>query len=234
MNTQRRCSIVIAFYLLSVSAISTLAGHDANQANEGSCAFSSSVVLVTGFEPFGDVDVNPSQVVAEKLNGQIINGATVVGVVLPVDFDSAVLTVTQAIDTHHPEVIMSLGLAANRKKINIETWGINLKRDPLNWSLWIPRRIDVDGPWIRLVTLPSSAIIQEVHSENIPVRRSIFAGMYTCNLVLYSVLGYCEEGGNTAKAGFLHLPLLTSQDPEGMELDTMLEAVTLAIQLSLS
>ena len=50
---------------------------------------------------------------------------------------------------------------------------------------------------------------------------------------IYEVLGYLAEQELPIKAGFLHVPLLVSQDPEGMDLEMMVEAVTIAITTSL-
>ena len=55
-------------------------------------------VLLTGFEPFDIYEVNPSQLIVEALDGQIIADAQIVGVVLPVDFTFSVENVTQAIN----------------------------------------------------------------------------------------------------------------------------------------
>ncbi len=47
------------------------------------------VVLVTGFEPFGQWDSNPSGAIALALNGTTVDGARIVGVVLPVTFNTS-------------------------------------------------------------------------------------------------------------------------------------------------
>jgi len=60
------------------------------------------VVLVTGFEPFGNYTVNPSQLIAEALNGSILSDAEIVGVVLPVDFNKSVEMTTEAIQHYLP------------------------------------------------------------------------------------------------------------------------------------
>ena len=44
-------------------------------------------ILVTGFEPFGGDDLNPSALVARELSGRRIAGAMVASRILPVDLD---------------------------------------------------------------------------------------------------------------------------------------------------
>src|SRR5450432_3339200 len=46
-------------------------------------------VLITGFEPFGGENVNPSQEIARILHGKVISGRTVVGAVLPCVFGAS-------------------------------------------------------------------------------------------------------------------------------------------------
>ena len=72
--------------------------------------------------------------------------------------------------------------------------------------------------------------MQNIKEEHIPVRQSFFAGMYVCNTVLYQTIGYVEEQDHDCLVGFMHVPLLDSQDPDGMALDVMINAVTIAIQ----
>ena len=194
----------------------------------------SNKILVTGFEPFGTHEINPSQLIAETLDGQYINGAEIVGIVLPVDFEESVEVITQAIDDYAPIILISTGLAASRHTIDIEKWGINLKRLSKNESMWfIPRRLDPYGPIFRLSSIDTREIVRNIRNAGIPSKQSFFAGLYVCNAVLYGSLSYIFKHDLPIKTGFIHVPLLKSQDPNGMDLETMVEAVTLAIKTSL-
>ena len=190
------------------------------------------VVLLTGFGPFADFDTNPSQLIAEALNGEEIAGASVVGIILPVDFEDAVAAIEQAIEDFDPDVVISFGLAANRRLISIEKFGVNWKREPIDEG-GEKGRLDPDGPLLLVSTFPTRCIVKHIRKEGIPVRQSWSAGTYVCNAVLYGMLGYISEHDLDIEAGFIHVPLMSSQDPKGMELDTMMEATTIAIQLSL-
>jgi pyrrolidone-carboxylate peptidase len=46
-------------------------------------------------------------------------------------------------------------------------------------------------------------------------------------------LGYINENNLNIKAGFIHVPLLKSQSPDGMNLQDMIKAITIAIEESL-
>ena len=193
------------------------------------------IVLVTGFEPFDIYEINPSQLIAEELNGQIIDGAEVVGIVLPVDFEESVENVTRAIDDYNPTLVINLGLDAKTKTIDVEKLSINLKRYARNEKpLWfIPRFLDFGSPFFRVSTLKTKEIVQNLKTEDIPAKQSFFAGTYVCNAVFYKTLAYIDENELCSQSGFIHVPLLDSQDPDGMDLETMVDAVTIAIQTSL-
>jgi pyroglutamyl-peptidase len=192
------------------------------------------VVLVTGFEPFGTYATNPSQSIAEMLNGSSLNDTEIIGIVLPVDFNNSVEKAIEAIEFYHPDLVISLGLAARSKTIKVEKIGVNLKRfqkDDGTWSF--PQRIDKKGPFFRVTSLHTNTIVRKIREANIPVRQSFFAGMYICNALFYGLLGCINEQNDTISIGFIHIPLLDSQDPQGMPLGTMVDAVKIAIQISL-
>ncbi len=70
-------------------------------------------LLVTGFEPFLDVRVNPSGEVARRLDGGLLTGdVRVVGCQLPVSFEAAPLAFQAAFDAlpAPPLAIVSLGV----------------------------------------------------------------------------------------------------------------------------
>jgi len=192
------------------------------------------VVIVTGFEPFGNYSVNPSELIAEALNGSSLGGATVVGVVLPVDFNNSVEITLHAIEQYHPVLVISTGLNARSHTIEVEKIGVNLKRYPNGDGTWsFPRRIDKTGPFFRITPLHTNDIVRKIRDANISVQQSFFAGTYVCNALFYQMLGYANDQNRTIKVGFIHVPLLDSQDPQGMSLQTMVDAVKIAIQTSL-
>ena len=202
-----------------------------------SCAYSAScapIVLVTGFEPFQNYTVNPSQMIAEELNGSSLAGAEIVGVVLPVDFNESVILAEQAIEQYHPVLVLSIGLAATSSTIKVEKIGMNLKRYQKGDGSWsFPHLIDRKSPFLRVSPLHTKDIVDEIKKAQIPVRQSMFAGTYVCNSLLYQLLGYVDEQNLTTKVGFIHVPLLDSQDPQGLQLQSMVNAVKIAIQTSL-
>jgi len=191
-------------------------------------------VLLTGFGPFHTFDVNPSQLIVETLNGSMIQEASVSGVTLPVDFEESVACLIDAIEQVQPDVIICLGLSPTATALEVERIGVNLKQKEFDNPWLLPHRIDPKGPFIRWSTLPTKAITTAMHNENISAVRSWSAGWYVCNAVLYEMLGYIKEQDLCIPAGFIHVPPLVSQQPEGLELSTMIEAIECAIEVSVT
>ena len=192
------------------------------------------IVLISGFEPFGVHEINPSQFIAENLSGEIINNASVIGITLPVDYLESVAVITDQIECLKPILVISLGLAANYKSIGIEKLALNLKRIKNdNWPYYKIQRIDPNGPLFRVSHLPSFKIAKEIRNKDISAKASFYGGIYICNALLYNVLGYIKEHNLNIKAGFIHVPLLSSQNPSGMDLEDMISATTIAIEQTL-
>ena len=70
-------------------------------------------ILLTEFEPFGDLEVNPSQVILGKISERqtLINLHEINTLTLPVNFDSAGTKIKKTIQEFKPNVILSLGLS---------------------------------------------------------------------------------------------------------------------------
>ena len=193
-----------------------------------------SVVLVTGFEPFDNYSVNPSGLIAEALNGSSVENATIIGIVLPVDFNSSIEDAVAAIEQYHPVLVISAGLNANTHRINVEKIGYNIKRYQKENGLWsFPRRIETTGPWIRISPLHTNEIVRNIRNAHISVQQSFFTGMYVCNSLFYQLLGYVTTHNLSIPVGFIHVPLLDTQDPSGMPLQQMVDAVHIAVETSL-
>jgi pyroglutamyl-peptidase len=136
-----------------------------------------------------------------------------------------------AIHIYHPDLILSLGLNARADAIRVEKIGVNLKRYPMDDGTWsFPRRIDLSGPFLRVSPIQTSIIVRNIREAHISVEHSFFAGTYICNSLFYQLLGSIGTCNSSGNIGFIHVPLLDSQDPGGMPLQSMIDAVRIAIQ----
>ena len=226
-----RFGIVIVILILISSCGVSLSGEHYFLEKRTEFYLSDPIVLLTGFESFGGYDINPSQLIAENLSGKVIDGAIIVSIILPVNYTESVEIVTQAIDDYNPIIVVSTGLAAGSYKIRIEKFGLNLRYYD-HW--YIIRRLNPNGPLLRLSPFPTCCIVKNIRNAGISARLSIFAGLYICNAVMYGVLDYIDEHNLHIKSGFIHVPLLPSQNPKGMELEKMINATTIAIQVCLN
>lgn len=202
-------------------------------------AYAQATMLVTGFEPFGSHNVNPSAVLAESIDGTTIAGYRVVGRVLPVSCSRAPDALEVAIERHQPAVVLSLGLAAGRAMLALERVAINVLdfSTPDNDGLQPGDKPVVESaPAAYFATVPLKAIVDGWREAGIPGYLSNTAGTYVCNQVLYSALHLAARHGH--RAGFIHLPFLPAQAAAekpatpSMTLDLMLEGVRSALELS--
>ncbi len=165
-------------------------------------------VLVTGFEPFGDVHENPSAVIAQRLDGRSIAGCNVITEILPVQTGSPKTRLAQALTAHSPVAIVGLGVAAGRNALALERFARNrLHFDfPDNAGVVVrDRPVSDGGPAERETSFPVDAILNAWAAQGVPGYVSDDAGAYLCNEWLYQALEIASPGTPT---GFIHLPAL--------------------------
>ena len=85
-------------------------------------------ILITGFESWGKYTPNPSQLIVETLDGEIINNVKIIGIVAPVIWGDAVDKICQEINLSIPEIVISKNLTRKegieyaRKEWNAPTY----------------------------------------------------------------------------------------------------------------
>ena len=170
-------------------------------------------VLVTGFEPFDGADVNPSGEVARRLGELGHPDCHLIGEVLPVSFAQAPGLLAAAIDAHHPDVVVMLGLAENRHAITPERVALNLADARIadnDGAQPTDAPLEPHGPAARFTLLPVKNIAAAIANAGIPAEVSLTAGSYVCNAVMYTALGIAEQTvgprGAPLQAGFIHVP----------------------------
>jgi pyroglutamyl-peptidase len=165
-------------------------------------------ILVTGFQPFGGDDVNPSGDVLSMLDGAEISSYKVVTALLPVEWGTAKNRLEALIDEVQPAVILSLGLAAGRAEISVEKVAINYTSESKDNAGAIPveREIVAEAPDGYFATVPAEEIVQALKAEGIPARLSLSAGAYLCNYAFYCAAHLSKHSGGRTLVGFLHIP----------------------------
>jgi pyroglutamyl-peptidase len=171
-------------------------------------------VLLTGFEPFGSSQVNPSAQVVRTLARDGIPGVALHSAILPVDRQGGPATLLNAVRALHPDAILCLGEATRRMAISIERVALNLldyRMADNTGHQAIDEPIVPDGPAAYFVTLPVRAMLEAVRAAGIPAELSLSAGAFLCNQVTYELLHYLTTYQLDIPAGFVHVPALPEQ-----------------------
>ncbi|MGI8315960.1 pyroglutamyl-peptidase I [Halobacillus mangrovi] len=166
-------------------------------------------LLLTGFEPFLDFSINPTQKIIRDLDGEMINGFRISGRVLSVDYEKSGDELLRHIEEVQPDAVLSLGLAADRHKITPERIAINCdesKERDNRGNTPSGKSIIENGPDGIFSTLPIKRIVDDLNTAGLPAEISNTAGTYLCNHVMYQGLYYFQQQETEIPCGFIHTP----------------------------
>lgn len=175
-------------------------------------------ILISGFEPFDGLDINPSSQLLDYLNHYSFH-FELKTVLLPVSFSRAFPSLKMTIEEYKPDVVIMTGLAKNRHEITPEKIAINFnnaRNTDNDGNRPRSQKIDEQGIDGLFSTLPLDEMIHFAHQHTLPVNFSFTAGTYVCNDLFYKTLNYTQ--GTAIKAGFIHLPATEEINPEGAHL----------------
>ncbi len=170
-------------------------------------------ILVSGFESFGDEDINASWEAVRALPEQI-GDAEIIRLQLPVTFEGCLPPVIAAIREECPDAVLCIGQAEGRRTITPERVAINLDdaRIPDNVGFQpVDRPIRMDGPAAYFATLPVRHMAAAIIEAGVPSSLSCSAGTYVCNHLMYGLLDYCARNYPAIRAGFMHVPCQPEQ-----------------------
>ncbi|MBO6757797.1 MAG: peptidase C15 [Roseibium sp.] len=165
-------------------------------------------LLVTGFNGFPGMPVNPTARLMERLPKRLpdqVHGVRLDYLVLPPVWADRMPVIQAQIAKISPDAVVHLGVDGKRRQINIETRAVNqasqIRADAAG------RRharavLDPGGSAVRTATLPVRAIRAAVARSGAPAALSANAGDYLCNAVFWDTLGA------GIPAVFVHVPAL--------------------------
>lgn len=175
-------------------------------------------ILISGFEPFDGLDINPSAQLLEYLSSYKYD-FELSTILLPVSFPRAFPILKNKIEEVNPQFVIMTGLAKNRQEITPEKIAINFinARNPDNEGNHPKlQKIEENGIDGLFSTLPTEEMIAFAKTHHLPVSFSFTAGTYVCNDLFYKTLSYTQ--GTSIRAGFIHLPATEEILPEGNHL----------------
>lgn len=197
-------------------------------------------LLLTGFEPFGGSDINPSEQVVKKLADKKIKGIELITAILPVDREAGPEKLIRAVEKNQPDAVICLGEARGRMAISIERVAVNLmdyRIEDNAGNLIQDQPIIPDGSPAYFCTLPVRKLMEAVQKVDVPAQLSLSAGAFLCNQVIYTLLHYLDTHKINTPAGFIHLPSLPEQVVDeqpikpSMELHTQVTGIEAVIEV---
>ena len=212
-------------------------------------------MLLTGFQSYGGRAVNPAEEIVKALDGEEIAGHRIAGRVLPVDYAALRPGIEALIAETTPSAVICLGLWPGEPMIRLERIAVNIADFEIADNAGVIERgaILEDGPAAFASSLPIHEIQARLTEAGIPARLSGSAGNFLCNALMYHALKACAGRDPAPACGFIHVPYLPQQvagligdtreearfelhqrsDLASMALDTMVEAIRLAIAATL-
>ena len=191
-------------------------------------------LLITGFDPFGGENINPSWEAVKELPDHI-GDWQITKMEIPTVFGAAADQVIAAAEGLQPNAILCIGQAGGRAAVTPEVVAINLQEARIPDNLGSqPMNIPVvkGGPAAYFATVPVREMVQAIQTANIPAALSYSAGTFVCNDVLYRLLHHFD--GTATQAGFIHVPYLpqqAKQNQPSLPQEKIVEALQLAISV---
>jgi len=176
-------------------------------------------IVLTGFNPFGGLEVNPSAVVVERLAAAPPPGVELAAAVLPTEYAAADARLAALLAAAPPAALLALGVARGSAEVRLERFALNLDDSEPDNAGDAPRGrvIAPEGPAAYRSTLPLEALHAALAAEGFPVALSNHAGTYLCNHVFYRARHELARQGSAAPCGLIHLPeSAAGEAPPGM------------------
>jgi len=164
------------------------------------------MILVSGFKPFLNEKINPSQMLVESIENDRI-----AKVILPVEFDRAFTVLSEQIELLKPKIVIMLGQAGGRSKVSLEKIALNWRQtQSADESGYCPITGEiVSGANLALMTRFSvDELYEYLLLRKLPVEISFSAGAFVCNDLYYKTLMNYPE----IESIFVHVPFIVEQN----------------------
>lgn len=188
-------------------------------------------LLITGFDPFGGAQVNPSWEAVRRLP-MTVGDFELCKLLIPTVFGGATRAVLDVAEVYRPHVILCVGQAGGRAAVTPERIAVNIRDAKIADNAGNRPEgefVAADGPAAYFATVPVMEMAQAIRAKGIAGQVSNSAGAFVCNDTLYGLLHH--YAGTEVKVGFVHVPWLPGQGEPAMDLREIVTALTAAIEV---
>lgn len=197
-------------------------------------------VVLTGFEPFGGSDINPSILACQQYSEENIKDFQVSVHEIPLRFNEIKNKIELIIEQEKPHVVICTGQSP-RSLISLERIAINIAdvtKSAYNCGSNPKDTIlEENGPAGYFSSLPIRKIYEELEKNKIPSEISNSAGTYGCNQIFYHLMHYIKLKKYKTLAGFVHVPSLPEQvigkNIPSMSLELIIKAIDVVVKTTL-
>lgn len=162
--------------------------------------------LLTAFGPFPGMPVNPSELLLRSFASE---GFTTQ--LLETSYASAGDTLIEAIERHHPTLLIMLGVRSKSPSIALERFALNNDDSPTPDAAGIIREnqtIHAGAPSSHQTSFDLAALHTALALSEIPIEISNHAGTYLCNHAYFRALHHIHTRSLHTRALFVHIPLI--------------------------
>ena len=186
-------------------------------------------ILVTSFGAFLKNNANSSLECMNELP-KTINGSDIFKCELPVSYSASRMKLLTFIQEFKPNIVVSLGLAAGRKNISLETQALNLidsKYPDNDGNIFINKIIEKNCEKYIKSSFDLEKIKNNLSRKYPFISISNNAGTYVCNTVYFYSLSLQNEYKH--KSIFVHLPTFNIISKEVM-VQVLQDIITLLME----
>lgn len=165
-------------------------------------------ILVTGFEPFGELATNCTELALRELTlSELAPDYEVEQRILPVEYVAAQGQLADLYREKSYAATLHFGQSSKARNAEFEMFAINWK----HVGAAEPGPLDHEGPQAFRTQLDHATWQESLQAADICGDISFHAGTYLCNAVYYWSLQQSEQIGNPGYALFVHVPLAAEQ-----------------------
>ena len=187
-------------------------------------------LLVTGFEPFGGAEINPSWEAVRRLPDKI-GDFLLYKLKIPTVFGQAAEAILSVAKDFTPDVVLCIGQAGGRSAITPERIAVNICDARISDNAGNQpngEHVVPNGPASYFSTLSPEVMCDAILAVGIDATVSNSAGAFVCNDTLYRLLHHYTN--TPVKVGFIHIPYLPEQGTPSLSLWDAVAALTAAIR----